>query len=553
MAPGGESIIMKRFFNTRETIVTEALDGFLRSAAGRHLCRLDGYPDTCVIMQRAPDPDRVSIISGGGSGHEPAHAGFVGKGMLTAAVCGALFASPCVDAILAAILATTGQAGCLLVVKNYTGDRLNFGLAAERARALGRQVEVVIVGDDIALPDSTTPRGVAGTILAHKLAGYGAAQGWTLARVTEFVRAAIPRMRTIGLALEDCNPYEPGRGSRLAADQAELGLGIHGEPGAQRIALAGADDLMRRAAETLEASLPTAMPDTRFAVVLNNLGCVPEVEMALLLHAFSHVPLARRVSHVIGPAPLMTALDMNGFSLTLIEMDETITAALEAPVQPRAWPGMAPLGQPAIVPMPDMPDAFPYPATHNPVVTDLLERGAKVLIANEAPLNELDGRIGDGDAGSTFAGAARDIIAVIDRLPMNEPHQLMTTIGNILTQHAGGSSGVLFAIMFSAAGRSTQPWRQALRDGLAHMMECGGAKPGDRTMIDALHPALATLATGGTLQQVAAAARKGADSTITMHSARAGRAAYVPSEYVRNVPDPGAEAVARLLEGLARA
>ncbi|BAK82939.1 dihydroxyacetone kinase [Komagataeibacter medellinensis NBRC 3288] len=544
-------MIMKRFFNTRETIVTEALDGFLRSAAGQHLCRLDGYPDTCVIMQREPDRGQVSVISGGGSGHEPAHAGFVGRGMLTAAVCGALFASPCVDAVVAAILATTGEAGCLLVVKNYTGDRLNFGLAAERARALGKQVEMVIVGDDIALPDSATPRGVAGTVLAHKLAGYGATQGWPLARVAEFVRDGAGRMRTLGMALEDCNPYEAGRISRLAADEAELGLGIHGEPGAQRIALATASDLMRRVADALEANLPATVRNTRFAVVLNNLGCVPEVEMALLLEAFSHTPLARRASYVIGPAPLMTALDMNGFSLTLIELDEAITQALQAPVQPRAWPGMAPRHSPAVAPMPTMPSAFPYPASANPAVKTLLEQGAKILIANEAPLNELDGRIGDGDAGSTFAGAAREITAALDRLPMADPHQLMTTLSNILTQHAGGSSGVLFAIMFAAAGRSTAPWRDALCEGLEHMMACGGAKPGDRTMIDALHPALEALARTGSLHDAARAARTGADATTTMETARAGRAAYVPSEHVRNVPDPGAEAVARLLEGLA--
>lgn len=148
--------------------------------------------------------------------------------------------------------------------------------------------------------------------------------------------------------------------------------------------------------------------------------------------------------------------------------------------------------------MPTMPDAFPFTPGHDPAVASLLARGADVLVANEAALNELDGKIGDGDAGSTFASAARDITAVRDRLPMNDPHQLMTTIGNILTQHAGGSSGVLFAIMFSAAGRSKQPWQQALREGLAHMMECGGAKPGDRTMIDALYPALEALVAGKT-------------------------------------------------------
>ncbi len=161
---------MTQFINTKETLVTEAIDGMLRTAGGR-LARLDGYPHIKVVVRTDWDKSKVALVSGGGSGHEPAHAGFVGQGMLTAAVCGDVFASPSVDAVLAGILAVTGKAGCLLIVKNYTGDRLNFGLAAERARAFGLKVNMVIVDDDIALPDLPQARGVAGTLFVHKIAG----------------------------------------------------------------------------------------------------------------------------------------------------------------------------------------------------------------------------------------------------------------------------------------------------------------------------------------------------------------------------------------------
>ena len=174
---------MTHFMNQRENIVTEAIDGTLMASGGR-LARLDGYPHIRVVLRADWDKSRVALVSGGGSGHEPAHAGFVGPGMLTAAVCGDVFASPSVDAVLAGILAVTGPAGCLLIVKNYTGDRLNFGLAAERARAIGKKVSMVVVDDDIALPDLPQARGVAGTLFVHKIAGHLAEAGHDLAAVT---------------------------------------------------------------------------------------------------------------------------------------------------------------------------------------------------------------------------------------------------------------------------------------------------------------------------------------------------------------------------------
>ena len=220
--------MMKQFINTREALVTEAIDGTLRLAGGR-LARLDGYPHIKVVVRSDWDKSKVALVSGGGSGHEPSHAGFVGQGLLTAAVCGEVFASPSVDAVLAGILAVTGPAGCLLIVKNYTGDRLNFGLAAERARAQGLKVAMVIVDDDIALPDLPQPRGVAGTLFVHKIAGALADQGADLATVAEVAGRIVKGAISIGMSLGSCTIPGSTKEDRIPEGMAELGHGIHGE------------------------------------------------------------------------------------------------------------------------------------------------------------------------------------------------------------------------------------------------------------------------------------------------------------------------------------
>ncbi|RWK88838.1 MAG: dihydroxyacetone kinase, partial [Mesorhizobium sp.] len=196
---------MKHFFNRKDSVVTEALDGYLATAGSGALARLDGYPEIKVVLRADWDKAKVSVVSGGGAGHEPSHAGFVGAGMLTAAVSGEIFASPSVEAVLAAIRATTGPAGCLLIVKNYTGDRLNFGLAAEKARAEGFAVDMVIVGDDIALPDIAQPRGIAGTLFVHKIAGHLSESGHDLASVAAAARAAAKDIVSLGISLSSCS------------------------------------------------------------------------------------------------------------------------------------------------------------------------------------------------------------------------------------------------------------------------------------------------------------------------------------------------------------
>lgn len=538
---------MKRFFNTRETIVKEGLEGLLRSSYGAALCRLEGAEDIHVILRKDWQKERVAVLSGGGSGHEPAHAGFVGKGMLTGAICGQLFASPGVDAILAAIRAVTGQAGCLLIVKNYTGDRLNFGIAAEQAKALGLNVELVIIGDDIALGRTDKARGIAGTVLVHKIAGAAAEAGQSLAEVAALARKVASSLSSIGLALSDCNVFTPDQKPRLGENEAELGLGIHGEAGVERIPMAGLDTLVARTAEKLEAALPR---EGKLIVLLNMLGSVPPLEAFALLDGFSRTTLAARTEWIIGPAPLMTALDMNGFSLTALPADPAFIAALSAEAGPRFWPGVAHFAPVATLPCPALPETFVDAPSDNAILRKLITTGAEALLANEARLNALDAKCGDGDAGSTFAESGRQILKALDSLPLGSPQKLLATIGRLLARHSGGSSGVLLSILTTTAGHD-ENWREGLQKGAAQMQAYGGAHAGDRTMLDALLPAIGSLNAGQSLAAAAAAARAGADATRSM-KARAGRASYIPAEQLADIPDPGAEAIAVLFESLAK-
>ena len=535
---------MAHFTNAKENLVKEAIDGFIACSGGT-VARLDGYPHIKVVHRTDWDASKVALISGGGSGHEPAHAGFVGPGMLTAAVCGEVFASPSVEAVLAGILAVTGEAGCLLIVKNYTGDRLNFGLAAERARALGRKVEMVVVDDDIALPDLPQPRGVAGTLFVHKIAGALAESGKSLAEVAQAARSVIARVASIGMSLDTCTVPGSPKEDRIAAGMAELGLGIHGEPGVEQVAFANAAEAMA----TVVDKLKTAAGSGAKVCLLNNLGSTTPLEMSVLAHALATSGLA---SHVIGPAPMMTSLDMHGFSVSVLDASEDELTALASPVNLAAWPGQNPVSEAAVTPLPDgLTPIEPIPSA-DPQTRATLDNVADLLIAAEAKLNELDAKSGDGDTGSTLATAARALKDSLDRMPLADLTQLFPALGNELSQTMGGSSGVILAIYFNAAGDACAggaPVEQALVEGLERVSQVGGAHVGDRTMIDALSPALDALPGG--IAAAAAAARTGADSTANIHRAKAGRAAYVPEENLKGHNDPGAEAVALLFEGLA--
>lgn len=537
---------MTQFFNTKETVVTEAVDGVLRGAGGR-LARLEGYPHIKVVFRTDWDRSKVAIVSGGGSGHEPAHAGFVGQGMLTAAVCGDVFASPSVDAVLAAILTVTGKAGCLLIVKNYTGDRLNFGLAAERARAFGLNVKMVIVDDDIALPDLPQARGVAGTLFVHKVAGALAEAGEDLDAVAAAAKRVIDGVVSIGMSLDTCSIPGSPKDDRIKPGHAELGLGIHGEAGAEQVGFVDA----KQAMETVIGRLAPSLKPGPHVALLNNLGGTTHLEMSILAEELARSAIADQVKWIVGPAAMMTSLDMHGFSLSLMPLTKEAESALMAPVAPAAWPGIDSFGNVAVYPLPDgLTPIQPMPS-QNPARRELIRKCCEILIEAESDLNALDAKAGDGDTGSTLATAAHALINALDRMPLADLTQLYRAIGMELSQTMGGSSGVLLAIFFTAAGdasASGKDWIAALAAGLDRIRQVGGAEPGDRTMIDALAPALEVLPKG--VGAAARAAREGAEYTATIRRAKAGRASYISEERLRGINDPGAEAVARLFERL---
>lgn len=538
---------MTAFMNNKEDIVTEAIDGVV-SASGGKLARLDGYPHIRVVVRNDWDKSKVALVSGGGSGHEPAHAGFVGEHMLAAAVCGDVFASPSVDAVLAGILAVTGPAGCLLIVKNYTGDRLNFGLAAERARAFGLDVEMVIVDDDIALPDLPQARGVAGTLFVHKIAGALAENGANLETVSAAAKKVIAGTKTIGMSLDTCTVPGSPKEDRIPDGMAELGLGIHGEAGIEQIEFNNVKDGFAALASKLEPF----MDDKPHIAMLNNLGGASVLDMSVILNELVQSSIASKISHLVGPASMVTSLDMHGFSVSIYPADAQELGLLKAAVTLSAWPGVSTLKPIEVKPLSDGLTAItPMPSKHDETET-FLRSCCEVLIASENDLNALDAKSGDGDTGSTLAGASRALIGAMDRLPLADHTQLYRAIGLELTQTMGGSSGVLLAIFFAAAGDAASsglPMREALKAGLARMQEIGGARPGDRTMIDALSPALDALEKG--VSEAATAARVGANHTATIVKARAGRASYINAQQLEGHVDPGAEAVARLFEHVA--
>ncbi|MCD4559527.1 dihydroxyacetone kinase subunit DhaK [Lelliottia nimipressuralis] len=541
------------FFNDRKQLVNDAIEGILISAPHGNLVKLDIDPAIRVVARSDWDKSRVAVISGGGSGHEPAHAGFVGKGMLTAAVCGDLFASPSVDAVLNAIVAVTGDRGCLLIVKNYTGDRLNFGLAAEKAKRYGLKVEMVIVADDIALPDNKQPRGIAGTALVHKIAGFAAEKGKSLSEVRDIAQQACENLWSLGVAMQTCNlPGSDDEEGRIKQGHVELGLGIHGEPGASVLDTQNSKAII----DKLIAPLKEKAGDGRFAVLINNLGGVSALEMALLTKELAHSALQDQIAYLIGPAPQVSSLDMKGFSLSLLRLNETFERAINEPVETIGWQKPVAFAPLRTLPHTAIQDRVDYAPSDNAQVAALVGAATQTLVDLENRLNALDAKVGDGDTGSTFAQGARDIAQLLreKQLPLNDVPKLLLLTGERLATVMGGSSGVLMSIFFTAAGQALhdgKPLADALLSGLAQMKQYGGADLGDRTLIDALQPALEALQKSD-IQAAAQAAKKGADATASMQKAGAGRSSYVNKENLDGVTDPGAVAVAEVFAALAR-
>ena len=329
---------MKKIINKPENVVTEMLDG-LAYVHSDLVHRVEGFD---IIARNEQAAGQVGLISGGGSGHEPAHAGFVGDGMLSAAIAGAVFTSPTPDQILEAIKEADQGAGVFMVVKNYSGDIMNFEMAQELAEMEGIEVASVVVDDDIAVENSLYTqgrRGVAGTIFVHKILGHAAREGKSLAEIKDLADKIVPNIHTIGLALSGATVPEVGKpGFVLAENEIEYGIGIHGEPGYRKESMQPsrqlAEELTGKLLEAFEAKA-----GERYALLINGMGATPLMEQYVF---------ANDVASILGDAGLdvaykklgnyMTSIDMSGLSLTLMKIeDEAWLEALESPVKTIAW------------------------------------------------------------------------------------------------------------------------------------------------------------------------------------------------------------------------
>jgi dihydroxyacetone kinase len=572
----------KKIINDPEDAVDEFISGLLYQYPNK-LVKLQNHH---VLLNPSLKKDRVHLLSGGGSGHEPSHAGWIGDGMLSGAILGGIFASPSVAAVLAAIRAVNGPV--LLVVKNYTGDRLNFGMACERANGEGIPCQLVVVADDVALPrlkGITGARGVAGTVLVHKVAGAAASKGYKLEQVAEFANLVSSRMGTLGVALDAVTvPGAATVNDRLDNATIEIGLGIHGEAGMRQSPLLTANMIAKEMILTIrtygrmvDGTIQAMMErGDELCVLVNNLGGTSNFEMSILANAAATIlekEYGCRVTRLL-VGSYMTSFDMHGASLTILNLTgvpEELKELLDAPTDAPAWmrcdvlTGDRPVEVPEVVPASkDVVAATNLPlATEEFNTTDLIKAAATALRDAEPLLTKYDTIVGDGDCGITMKRGATYILDALDKdnLPTGHPVTLFTALADAVSHSMGGTSGVLLELFFrklsSTLARCPSIGKaemcSAVQEGVNAISLYGGAQAGSRTMLDALYPAAAALVETQSLTAAADKAREGAIATASMKAASAGRSNYLSEEALVGTPDPGAEAVAIVLEALVKA
>lgn len=568
----------KKLINSADGAVDEALEGLTFINPG--LRRLQAHR---VIVREQVDKEKVALLSGGGSGHEPFCAGYIGPGMLTAGVAGSVFASPPTSSILEGIraIAKDNKAGALVIVINYTGDRINFGLAVEKARHEGMKVEMFVCGEDCALTtaDKTAGRrGLCGTMFIFKIAGAMAERGQSLTSILQASKDIAANMGTMGLALGPCSL--PGQGPlfQVADDSIEIGLGVHGEAGVGRVPLCSAQEAVKKLLDHMTKSDSATRLELgsgeQLAVILNNLGGTSKLEELILareivlqLEGRGHKVVRMYAGH------MMTSLEMSGILISILKVSKNTEwlELLDAPTLAPAWP--TPLH--SLLQGPDRKNPQPLPVETSTqeadlniqgvalspsaaeIVKTMISEATTALIALEAQLNQLDSGCGDGDCGTTHAQGAKALSDALPTLDTAHPWVLLRQLG-VLAEKMGGSSGGVYSLLFTGAAKAfmdhvggqveVEGWVRGLRYGLDTVMKYGGAQPGDRTMIDALWPALQVLEKAGAsinsevMKAAGEAATQGAQATATMQ-ARAGRASYVSADKVTEA-DPGAVAAA---------
>ena len=566
----------KKLINNPVDVVNDALEGFVATNP-----RVSLMKQHKVVIRKDVEElktaGKVCLISGGGSGHEPAHAGFVGDGMLTAAVCGDVFASPTSAAVLAAIRACASPGGVLLIVKNYTGDRLHFGKAAEKAKSEGIRTEMVVVGEDCALTSkdkSAGRRGLCGTVFVHKIAGAMAECGKSLDEILLTANNVAKNMGTISVSLSPCSVPGQAPTFKIPNDAVEFGLGIHGEPGVKRIKLESAKDIVRMMIDHLLGSEYMPKLDGKsVSVIINNLGGTSNLEMSLIsgeiLKYLRAVGLKIDRCYV---GALMTSLEMAGVSITVLASSEEMLTYLDKNTKTSGWQfsGLVPDPNDCFLKDEEKEDflkeRFRLETANEKVIFDCLENVCDMVLKNEEKLNELDRGSGDGDCGSTLSRGAKAIKDHLGSkestlLPFEDPAKLALALASLLEISMGGTSGAIFSLLLTASAKSLKTKDsstsilQALLDGISAVKKYGAADEGDRTMLDALCPAAKVLQSNTSANIAAAwgaaskAALDGAKETISM-AAKAGRSSYIAASNL-TAPDPGAVAVAMIFESIA--
>lgn len=512
---------------------------------------------------------QVTILAG----HEPAHVGYIGYGMIHAAVLGPVFSSPSTDAILAAIFAIAGPHGVLIIVKNYLDDRIKFMLAAMRARDKGVDVRMVIVGDDCTLSEEEPANdgkekpgkqhGVAGTVLVHKIAGAAAQAGLGIDAVCREAAAAKECIRTLGVSVKmDSVPRSP-LDHRLHGDQTEIGLGIQREPqhGALQMPWKTCDQLIEGVTMTVVDRLKLTVADN-VALLVNNLGSATLMEMNIAARKVSEIIVrvtGRRPSWVY-VGTYMTSLDRQGISVTLMRVNREHAQFLDAPASAPSWRRSEAASKVREIEIPERDDDDDHfdeiaDSADDPVIP----RGAihavcRAIIAAEPELTKLDEISGDGDCGMTMKKGANEVNRQCKRFPVTSAPATFKAIARCLHDSMAGASGALLTIFFRAGQchllENENDFVGAFTAGVKAIGTAGGAKLGMRSMLDAMIPAARALEkSGGSLIEAAEAAECGAQATRRM-SAGVGHSQYRPKAILTKAPDPGAKAVAISLKAL---
>ena len=579
----------KHFINDPTHLVLSALHSITLTNPN---CALD-KENKIVYLRPDAAKAQVSIISGGGSGHEPSFAAFVGPGLLSGAVAGTIFASPGAEQVRNAILGRVETSkGVLVIVMNYTGDVLNFGMGVEKAKAAGMEVEMVVMGDDAGVGreqgGKVGRRGIAGTVLVHKISGALAATGASLKEVHQAAQLVADNTVSIGSSL--LHVHVPGRDAggdeELKSDEVEIGMGIHNEPGSEK----SKDDLPGIVKTMLKYMLDQSDSDRAFlnvsskdetVLLVNNLGGVSVLELGGIV---SEVVSQLSKDYSIKPVRIiagtfMTSLNGLGFSLSILKLQDTglgsgksMLDLLDAPAEAAGWAAAVKSSTWAKPPSQTRDEgnttatkAKPSGLAIDPALAEKsLKQALKKVMDAEPEITKYDTVVGDGDCGIGLKRGAEGIIAQLDKQNDEKDAAVyLDGIAGVVEQTMDGTSGALYAIFLNAlaAGLRNQGgsgeanpkvWAQALQSAMDSMGKYTPAKPGDRTLVDALQPFVEALGSSGDVSQAAAAADEGSKKTKGM-KASLGRTVYVGGSGFEEVPDPGAHGLAVFFTGLAEA